>query len=91
MTIGIPTPLPPSIKAYPSPWQASFQVPKFSRALCCKSLDYSPKAKFKQGDYCQDPKREVCPVLDRLFETCSAGDPPKENSASELWLYSPFD
>ena len=57
MIIGIPTPLPPSIKAFPSPLQASLQVPKFPRSLCCKSLHNSLKAKSKQGDCRQDPKR----------------------------------
>ena len=36
-------------------------------------------------------EREIRPSPDELIEMYSADDPPKENAASKLWLYSSFD
>ena len=83
MIIGIPTPLPPSIKPCQFPLQASSQ--ESSEPYATRALIHSLKAKSKQGDYCRDIRRErlvLSPI--GFFETCSAGDPPKENSTSEL-------
>ena len=83
MIIGIPTPLPPSIKACSSPLQASSKEP--SEPYAARALIHSLKAKSKQGDYCRDIRRErFVPSPTRFFETCSAGNLLKDNSASEL-------
>ena len=69
-------------------------VPKSLHSLknAARALIVLIEPNQKQGDYSQDIQRErLVPSPTGFFETCSASDLPKENSASEpgcilLWL-----